>query len=150
MVPLVSAAVISAGLVGVGVWAQQRGPDGSGGAPPNATAAVGPGAVDTVLASGDYRVRLRVSPNGNDVNRLNVDVRSSDGRPLDGRVAVAASMPAMGMPFGPVPVRPASAGSYAGKLAFYRMPGLWEIRVRVTPQQGAPFAVRARDTIPIG
>src|SRR5262249_24918550 len=94
MVPLGSAAVSSAALASGDGWAQQRGPDGSGGAPPNATAAVGPGAVDTVLASGDYRVRLRVSPNGNDVNRLNVDVRSSDGRPLAGRVAVAASMPA--------------------------------------------------------
>jgi hypothetical protein len=147
VLPLAGATVISAGLVGTGLWAQQRGSESP---VPSATAAVGPAAVDTVLANGDYRVRLRVSPNGNDVNRLSVDVRSSDGRPVGGRVAVATTMTAMRMGWIPVPVRPAGAGSYGGKLAFYRMPGLWDIRVRVTPPKGAPFAVRAKDTIPIG
>ncbi len=122
-----------------------------GGVPGHATAAVGPGAVSTVVSHGTDRVALSISPNNGGLVANTFAVRwTRRGTPVRGTIRAVFTMRAMPMPSLRLTLRPGSDGVYRGTGRVLTMPGRWEIRIHLRPRRGAPFDVVVVDRVTTG
>jgi YtkA-like len=122
-----------------------------GGAPAHTTAAVGPGAVSTVVSHGADRVVLSISPNNGGLVANTFAVRwTRRGNPVRGTIRAVFTMQAMPMPSLRLTLRPGSDGVYRGTGRVLTMPGRWEIRLHLRPHRGAPFDVIVVDRVTTG
>jgi hypothetical protein len=102
-----------------------------------------------VLRSGSYSAVLRLSPNRASAANHVLLTLSLRGRALRGAAVILVfGMPAMGMSDAySSPLAGRSAGSYGAAEPVLGMPGLWQLRLRVVPAHGAPFALAADDVL---
>jgi YtkA-like len=123
----------------------------AGSTQPATTSAVagrfGPRPIAAVVHAQDYGLGLTLAPNRASMrNRLAIVLRHG-GQPVTGaRVTVVYGMPAMNMQNAYTsPLTASPNGTYAAIQPVLGMPGIWQLRVTVTPPHGAPFSVTIND-----
>jgi len=108
----------------------------------NASAHVGPGAVDHVVTQGGYQLRVGVSPNRAAVpNLFNVAITRSGNPVQHATVILAFDMLDMEMPQQEQRLAETAPGVYSVTAPALVMVGHWGLGLNVTPAGGKPFSV---------
>jgi hypothetical protein len=108
---------------------------------------LGPGEIRSQLRVDAQAVALRITPNrASERDRLSLAI-TKHGRPLDGAdVTVAFSMPAMNTwQLLTSHLAPAGNGTYTGTEPILGMPGIWQLRLQVTPSTAPAFGLTIDD-----
>jgi hypothetical protein len=114
----------------------------------SAALAVGPGQVLSVIRAASRRLELRIVPNRASVwNTLRLKITKQGVVLRRARVTAAMTMPAMQMGTQTFRLHESPGGTYSYLGPALVMPGLWDIRLVVTPSRGTPFTLRIRDRV---
>lgn len=140
--------VLVAGIVAavVGTSGQSKTLEPLTARPGNASVAVGPGPVTTVLSARPFRLELRLTPNRATL-RGTISVRLlKGGRPVNGaRVKLTFSMLDMDMGRLSGLLPQTASGTYAHAGPVLGMGGHWGLRFDVAPPGAAPFSITVVD-----